>query len=243
MNEERIHGNPSWKDPRGQVMKTLGQLQSGMDPIYFPPSPGVFSYGLAKHATPLVLSRPKGRLANQCSFSLQNLPPAPSAAPIVICSTGTKLTMESYKERPPAWNARPSSSIRSSRRTCGRCCQLPDPRHASAAALLDASSRRRSPPATSTPTTSARWRRCTTSEVNALIEQAWGKVKTERDPERVKVVEQMKKLVTSQPPGDPRRRAGRCSRSLRPVPHDLRPGRQRRPRPHRRRPGEPRRRS
>jgi putative heme-binding domain-containing protein len=40
-------------------------------------------------------------------------------------------------------------------------------------------------------------------EVDARIEQAWGKVKTERDPERVKVVERMKKLVTSRPPGNP----------------------------------------
>ena len=35
------------------------------------------------------------------------------------------------------------------------------------------------------------------------VTATWGKVKTERDPERVKVVEQMRKLVTTRPPGDP----------------------------------------
>ncbi len=40
---------------------------------------------------------------------------------------------------------------------------------------------------------------------NALADRVtliWGKVRSERDPERVKVVEQMRKVVTSRPPGD-----------------------------------------
>ena len=77
-------------------------------------------------------------------------------------------------------------------------------------------------------------------DLSKRVATSWGQVKTERDPARVKVVAQMKKLIESRPPGDAY--AGRlvfnkicaqCHSHLRQPPG------QRRPRPDRRGPREP----